>query len=178
MPQEAAAELAGLSLGKVEAGGALRVHRLIQEVTRTRQSNDERAASLAGALTHLNAAAQGNPQDVRTWDRWAPLAPHLRALVTHADVAGIAAPTVRLMNELGVFYQSRALLHEAEPLMRRAVTILMRFKSDTGHEHPNWRITKGNYAELLEAMGRTPNQIRARLNEIGREFGMNFDESA
>ena len=38
----------------------------------------------------MNAAFTGDPQDVRTWGRLDPLAPHAEAVAAHADAAGIA----------------------------------------------------------------------------------------
>ena len=51
------------------------------------------------------------------------LAPHVRVLVAHADEAGMAEPTARLMSDLGLHSESKALYAEAEPLMRRALAI-------------------------------------------------------
>jgi hypothetical protein len=103
--ESAAAELREYSLlqrGEEGAGEtAGQEHRLVQWVTRERQSAEERDASLRGVLETVNACAVEEPQDVRTWPVWEPLAPHVRALVEQADKAGISQPTARLMNDLG-----------------------------------------------------------------------------
>jgi tetratricopeptide (TPR) repeat protein len=54
---------------------------------------------------------------------------------------------------------------EAEPLYRRAVQILIEFQRRTGHEHPNLRAGLANYRGLLEALGKTPEQIEQQVHE-------------
>ena len=72
--------------------------------------------------------------DVRDWPVLNPLLPHAQAVAGHADAAGITAPTVRLMNQLGVMYLTKSLHAEAEPLMRRALAI---DEASFGPDHPN-----------------------------------------
>ena len=101
-PREALAGLAAFSLARFEAAGdAVAVHRLVQEVARSRAAESDRQTELRTALDTVNAAAVGNPQDVRSWPIWTPLAPHVAAATGHADAAGLTGPTSRLMNELG-----------------------------------------------------------------------------
>ena len=61
--------------------------------------------------------------DVRTWDVWTPLAPHAEAVSRSADAAGLAEPTARLMNQLGLYRNARGQFRAAEPLYRRALAI-------------------------------------------------------
>jgi tetratricopeptide (TPR) repeat protein len=63
---------------------------------------------------------------------------------------------------------------EAEPLYRRALEILLLANRVTGHEHSHQEIVTNNYAGLLAAMGQNSEQVRARLDEIGRPFGMSL----
>jgi len=65
--------------------------------------------ALTEALGWVNAALEGDPQDVRTWPTLEPLAPHARAALGHADQAGIAEPTAPLMNHSGFLFKSKAL---------------------------------------------------------------------
>ena len=75
-PREALAGLAAFSLARFEAAGdAVAVHRLVQEVARSRAAEPDRQTALRTALDTLNAAAVGSPQDVRSWPIWTPLAP-------------------------------------------------------------------------------------------------------
>jgi tetratricopeptide (TPR) repeat protein len=78
------------------------------------------------------------------------------------------------LNNLALLLHATNRLTEAEPLCRRALEILIRFNCTTGHEHPRYRMFINNYTGLLAAMGQTPEQIHARLDEIGRPFGVSF----
>jgi len=73
------------------------------------------------------------------------------------------------LNNLARLLQATNRLAEAEPLMRRALTILVQFTRATGHPHPNWQAFVNNYRRLLEAMGRSHDQIRATLRVIAPE---------
>ena len=78
-PREALAGLAAFSLARFEAAGdAVAVHRLVQEVARSRAAEPDRQSAIRTALDTVNAAAVGNPQDVRSWLIWTPLAPRGR----------------------------------------------------------------------------------------------------
>jgi hypothetical protein len=57
-------------------------------------------------------------------------------------------------------------LAEAEPLMRRVVTILHMFQAATGHEHPHWKTALANYGELLEALGLSEAEMVAKLQAL------------
>jgi hypothetical protein len=65
-----------------------------------------------------------------------------------------------------------ARLAEAEPLMRRHVVIFLKFTRVTGHPHPHLQTALGNYSRLLQAMGRTPEQALAELNDLCRPYGI------
>ena len=127
------------------------VHRLVQDVTRRSLRGDGEHEALRGALGWVNAAFVGHPQDVRTWPVLEPLAPHARAVSRFADAAGITEPTARLMNNLAQLMDAKALLHEAEPLMRRALAI---DETSFGPEHPNVAIRLNNLAQLLKSTNR------------------------
>ena len=89
-------------------GNTFLVHRLVQDVTR--RGLDEAGIAtqrLTEALGWVNDAFEGDPQDVRTWGRLDPLAPHADAVAAHADAAGIAEPTGRLMDALGMLFRPR-----------------------------------------------------------------------
>jgi hypothetical protein len=63
-------------------------------------------------------------------------------------------------------------LAEAEPLMRRAAEILLRFTVAIGHLHPHLQAVIGNYAGLLKQMGYNHAQVNAELDKMGRPFGI------
>ena len=127
------------------------VHRLVQEVGRLRQRDDQARAVLAETLQWINAALVGEPQDVRNWPVLEPLAPHAQAVALHADAAGIAEPTNRLLNELGLLLLTKAQHAEAEPLMRRALAI---DEQSFGGEHARVATDLNNLAQLLQATNR------------------------
>jgi hypothetical protein len=54
------------------------------------------------------------------------------------------------LNNLALLLQATNRLEEAEPLMRRMVSIFKHFNDSTGHEHPHWRAALTNYSDLLE----------------------------
>jgi len=151
-------ELMGLSLiskasvetGKAESPG-FAVHRLVQDFTRRRIGEAREREVLEAALKWADAAFVGDAQDVRSWPTLDPLAPHVRALVDDGDKAGIAEPTARLMNRLGVLLYAKARHQEAEPLFRRALAI---DESSHGPDHPEVAIRLNNLAELLRTTNR------------------------
>ena len=150
--QDALAELASFSLAKFEEGGGrFRIHRLVQDVTRERQSGEERDLSLQSILKIFNEADCGEPQDVRSWPIWDPLRPHLLTVTTYAEYYGIAEPTTRLMNGLGSLLFAKASYEAAEPLMRRALAI---DEASNGPEHPRVAAGLNNLAQLLQATNR------------------------
>ncbi|HKI18012.1 MAG TPA: tetratricopeptide repeat protein, partial [Isosphaeraceae bacterium] len=89
----------------------------------------------------------------------------------HPDVA-------RDLNNLAELLRATNRLAEAEPLLRRAVEILLKFTHATGHEHPHFEGATNNYTGLLAAMGLSNAQIDARLYEFGRSFGMSLGGGA
>ena len=103
------------------------------------------------ALDTVNAAAVGNPEDVRSWPIWTPLAPHVAAATGHADATGLTGPTSRLMNDLALYLSIRCQFLEAEPLYRRALAI---DEASYGPDHPTVAIRLNNLAQLLQATNR------------------------
>ena len=70
------------------------------------------------------------------------------------------------LNNLATLLQATNHLVEAEPLMRRAFEILLQFGRATGHSHPHRDAAAANYANLLAAMGRRPDEVRAVIEDI------------
>ncbi len=135
----------------VESGTFL-LHRLVQDVTRRGlEAAGTTTARLTEALGWVNAAFDGDPQDVRNWGRLDPLAPHAEAVAKRADAAGIAEPTLRLMGQLGVLFDAKALHTRAEGHSRRALALA---EASYGKDHPNVAIRLNNLATLLQATNR------------------------
>jgi hypothetical protein len=72
----------------------------------------------------------------------------------------------RDLYNLAKLLKSTNRLAEAEPLMRRALLILIEFTRLTGHKHPHLDTARANYRGLLEALGQAPAQIDQRLREL------------
>jgi tetratricopeptide (TPR) repeat protein len=145
-------DLAGYSLvTRKTAEPAFTVHRVVQTVTR--QSLDEAGArrALTEALAWINVAFTGAPTDVRNWPRLDRLSPHAVAVSGAADRAGIAEPTVRLLNQTARLLNTKARYAEAEPIIRRALAIE---EASHGTSHPNVAIRLNNLAQLLKATNR------------------------
>ena len=126
------------------------VHRLVQEITRRSQRDDPAHTPLVEALRWLDAAFIGEAQDVRTWPVLIPLAPHVRAVAAHADAAGLADPTARLLNALAVLYHSQGQYAQAEPLCQRALAI---WEKTLGSDHPDVATSLNNLAALYRTQG-------------------------
>jgi len=132
--------------------GTFLVHRLVQDVTRRGlEAAGTTTERLTEALGWVNAAFSGNASDVRTWPTLDKLAPHAEAVVGHADAAGIADPSGRLMNELGTLSHAKAVYARAEPLFRRALAI---DEASLGKDHPEVATALNNLAGLLHATNR------------------------
>lgn len=127
------------------------VHRVLALITRERQSGEARAAALKVALALVDAAAVGDPQDVRSWPVREPLEAHVRLLVDHAELGAIPAPTTTLLNDLGMLLHAKAQHIDAEFLYRRALAI---DEASYGPEHPNVSRDLSNFAQLLLSTNR------------------------
>jgi tetratricopeptide (TPR) repeat protein len=165
-------DLAAYSLVTRDAEGPFfLVHRLVQDVTRRSLAGHARQRRLVEALGWINSAFGGNPTDVRNWPTLDPLAPHVRTVMAHADAAGIPQPTARLMNDLGLLLNAKALHAEAEPLLRRALAIDER---SLGPSHPNVAIRLSNVAQLLKATNRLVEAeplMRRAISIFEKDFG-------
>jgi len=74
------------------------------------------------------------------------------------------SPVARDLNNLATLLQATDRLAEAEPLMRGVIEILLKFTRETGHSHLDPALR--NYAELMQAMGRSEAQVREDLNDL------------
>ena len=145
------------------------IHRLVQDVTRRAlaadaprslwrrflprrwRSPDLARMALEQALGWVNAAFTGDPQDVRTWPRLDPLAEHAEAVALAAREAGIADPTARLMDALGVLFQVKARYDRAERMSRGALALT---EASRGKDHPDLAVHLNNLGELLRTTNR------------------------
>ena len=82
--RDALAGLASWSLARWMADGeGFTVHRLVQEITRQRLSDNERHDTLDLAVALLDRALPSPEWDQKGWRLWEQLAPHCRTLLDH-----------------------------------------------------------------------------------------------
>ena len=105
---------------------AVTVHRLVQEITRQRLSDNERHDTLDLAVALLDRALPSPYWDQKGWRLWEQLAPHCRNLLNRLQDHVLEPKATRMMNALGLWLNNRAELGEAEPLYRRALALYER----------------------------------------------------
>ncbi len=74
------------------------------------------------------------------------------------------------LNNLAMLLQATNRLAEAEPLMRRHLEIFLNFTRATKRPHPHLQTAVSNYAGLLQAMGRSREEVMATLRRMAPEF--------
>ena len=82
--------------------------------------------------------------------------------------------TATSLNNLAQLLKATNRLAEAEPLMRRHLEIFLKFTRETGHPHQHLHAGVNNYASLLQAMGRSVEEIRVELVELGQRYGVDL----
>ena len=119
--------------------------------------------------THLNNLAAL----LQATNRLAEAEPLMRrALEINENSFGENHPTVAIhLNNLAQLLQATNRLAEAEPLMRRHLEIFLQFTRVTGHPHQHLNGAVNNYAGLLQAMGRSEEEIRDTLEALCQRFG-------
>ena len=125
----------------------LRIHRLVRDVIRERQPDEQRSVILQSALWMVNSYLPNYPppDDVRSWPIWEPMVAHVRELISEAVQARIGQPTSRMADELAVFIAQKSLWPEAETLARLALKI---DEQILGPEHPRVARDLNNLAAL------------------------------
>ena len=144
------AELCRYSL-VTRQGGAVSVHRVVQEVERGHIPAAQRQAWIQKAVRLINDFAPRPPDDVRTWAVWDELRPHAERVIELAWTEGLGQPTAALMIELGILLSGKGLHGQAEPLLRRALLI---DEMSFGPQNPRIAVDLNNLAQILQATGR------------------------
>ena len=143
-------DLQRYSLLKREQEGeqkTITLHRQVQAIARGHIAAAEKAVWAERAVRLVNDFAPDEPADVRTWPIWDSLRPHVTRVVELAEGCGVSQPTSMLMQNLAVLLLSKALHHEAEPLLRRSLAI---DEASFGKEHPRFATQLNNLAQLLQ----------------------------
>jgi tetratricopeptide (TPR) repeat protein len=144
------ADLAAYSMIQLE-GATLTVHRMVQDVTRIRIPAEQLRAWAELAIRLVDHFSPASSEDIRSWPIWDLLRSHAAEVIRHADHAGIAHPTARLADRLGGLLKAKGLYAQAEPLLRRALTIT---EQSFGPDHPEVGVKLNNLAQLLHDTNR------------------------
>ena len=120
---------------------------------------------------HLNNLA-GLLKDQNRHSEAEPL--YRRALVIDEASFGPDHPNVAIrLNNLVALLCATNRHSEAEPLMRRMVEIFLNSAAEKG-PHPHLQTAVGNYAGLLEVMGRSDAEVRQEVNDLLARYGMSL----
>jgi Tfp pilus assembly protein PilF len=121
---ETAGALARASLLTATAEGRIRVHRLVQAVTRDQLDENLLAAWTGRVLDLVTAVFPGKPQDHRSWPACASMASHAEAIAAHAGrYRNLAAKSARLLGRLGVYLIASAQPRAALDVLERALAM-------------------------------------------------------
>jgi tetratricopeptide (TPR) repeat protein len=149
--RDALGGLASWNLARWTAeGDAFTIHRLTQEITRQRLSDNERDDTLGLAVGLLDRVLPSPEWDQKGWRLWERLAPHCRILLRYLRDHPLKPKATRMMGALAVWLRNRAEHGEAEPLLRQVLAIQ---EQDLGPEHPDVAQSLTNLAELYERKG-------------------------
>ena len=139
-----------ISPGK--ADNTINVHRLVQEVVRGRLDEVGQAkTAIAATISALNTHSQGDPQDVRTWPVLSRLQSHAETAFSHFSDEDAPDRAARLMNQCGLYRNTRAEHGFAELLLSRALAI---DEASYGPDHPDVARDLNNLALPLLATNR------------------------
>lgn len=152
---EAVADLRRFSLVETAGDEALSVHRLLQAVVQdhlAEQEPDGRPVWVEAAVRLVTVVyPYAIPEEVNSWPVCARLLPHGLAAAGAAEEAGVAAEaTARLLNQMGLYLQTRAEYTQARPLYERALAI---DEAAFGPDHSNVARDLNNLGLLLQDLG-------------------------
>jgi tetratricopeptide (TPR) repeat protein len=161
---EAVGVLHGLSLADRDPAG-LRVHRLVQAVTRNRLMPDQQAAWAGRAVELVWASWPGEPWWPASWPRCGQLLPHALTATHHAvSLATAREQSGALLNRAGQYLAGRAQLPAARATLERALTIT---EMACGPDHPLVAHILENLGYVFKGLGELP-VARARAEEALR----------
>ena len=139
---ETAGALARTSLLTATAEGRLRVHRLVQAVTRDQLDEDLLAAWSGRVLDLVTAVFPAKPQDHRSWPVCASMASHAEAIAAHAArYRNLAGKSARLLGRLGVYLIASAQSRTALEVLERALAVE---EAADGPGHPEVAVILNN----------------------------------
>ncbi len=163
------AEIASFSMVTREKE-SFTVHRMAQDALRSRIPQERQQDWIERALRLVDDFSPSKPNEVRTWPIWNLLQPHSTLVVRYADGARISIPTASHMVQLSLLLKTKGLYGEAEPLIRRALTLN---EAIHGPDDPEVSVCLNNLAQLLRATNRLEEAepLMRRALQIDEDFG-------
>jgi Tfp pilus assembly protein PilF len=151
---ETAGALARASLLTVTAEGRVRVHRLVQVVTRDQLDEDLLAAWSGRVLDLVTAVFPAKPQDHRSWPVCASMASHAEAIAAHAArYRNLAGKSARLLGRLGAYLCASAQSRTALEVLERALAME---EAADGPGHPEVAVILNNLGIAQWELGDLP----------------------
>jgi tetratricopeptide (TPR) repeat protein len=127
----------------------LSIHRLVQEIFRTRMPDKTRRRWAERTVRAVNAAFPG--VDFSTWPQCERYLPHALACATLVENFSLAfREAARLLNATAYYLHDHAQYSEAEPLYQRALAIS---EQTLGTNHPDTATCLHNLAGLYDDQG-------------------------
>jgi tetratricopeptide (TPR) repeat protein len=159
---EAVGALGAVSFVNFTAEGHLRIHRLIQAVTRDQLTADQAAEWAARALSIVGAVLPNNASDYRSWHTYALLAPHVQSIMQHTQNCSVLGSRSIVLRNVGIYLGRTGQLDASRAMFERLIRV---DETYYGIDHPETGRDLGNLAATQIAMGRVedsrPNRERA-----------------
>jgi len=173
------AELSGWSMIKLTEK-SFYVHRLVQDSVRLRIPDETIESWTEVALVMVRGFIPDDTSagDIRSWDVWNIISPHVLAITEYGNNAKIPEPTGWLMNSLALYYYTKASFEVVELLFRKALAIN---ENTVGPNHQNTASCLNNLAGLLQATNRLDEAeplMRRALSIDESSFGANHPNVA
>jgi tetratricopeptide (TPR) repeat protein len=142
---------------------SLYVHNLMQDVVRYQlPERDRKRWAEAAANLVDDAFPKDHLDNPKSWPECALLLPHALAAAGHAEELGVAPEnTGRLLNDCGLYLQTRGELAEAKSALTRAIEI---GEKTLGSDHPTVATYVNNLGSVLKDLG-----VAGRSQEMLRE---------
>ncbi len=129
----------------------LTVHRLVQAVVHDRLNEQQQSEWAEVAVRLIAKLFPNNAYDVRFWPSCQRWLTHALMTTRHAEAKKVALSRVRLLlNQVGLYFNSRGAYKEAIPFHQRALEIA---EKQHGPEHTSVATSLNNLAESLSALG-------------------------
>lgn len=173
-------ELGSLSLLSWDNGNSdFSVHRLVQEITKSRLTEEEKTEYVDLAILIVTYGAPDTTvYDVQSWNVMERLRPHFEHLIKECQTIGVVEHASWPMYILGGYLREKGLLKDAETLMRRALAI---DEIRLGEKHPDFAKELGSLAIILQYLGRPKEAepiMRRALNISEAHYGIDHPDTA